>query len=116
MVCHGAFFVEGIFHIVPDRLFFAPKPAGEGNIEHQIHMPPALDHPEVVKLQPVIPVPEQVRAGLLQSVQFRVVGDHRIIMDHQMDIVGAQAPPFHLVDDVVAGQGILPMGSTKSKR
>ena len=44
----------------------------------------------------------------LDPVQFFVIGDHGIVVDHQMDAMAVQHLTLDVVDDGVARQHILP--------
>ena len=69
----------------------------------------ALDHPEIVEAQAAVLEPQQTGGLLLQPVALRVVGDDGIVVDHQMDVVAAQAFPLHIVDPLVTVQGVFPV-------
>ena len=58
--------------------------------------------------QPGIPALEQAEHPLAKPIQLRVVHHHRVIVNHQVHVVAAQALPLHVVDDLMAFQRILP--------
>ena len=109
MVGHGTFLVQFVFHKGADPLFLIPQAFRQRYIEDQIHVPAALDHAKIVKAQPLVPLPQQGFGFCPQPLKLRVVGDHGVIVDHQMDVVAAQTFPLHIVDDLVAFHGVFPM-------
>ena len=54
MIDHRAFPVQCLFQSTAELLAFRTQVAGQGHIEYQIHVPPSLDHPEIVKGQPLV--------------------------------------------------------------
>ena len=88
-------------------LFPAPKLQGQGHVKDQVGMAGAPDHPEIVEGQAAVLFLQEIGAFAAHPVELRVVGDHGVVVDHQMDVVAAQAFPFHVVDALVAVQGIV---------
>ena len=61
-----------------------------------------------MKADPGIPGLQQAQHFGLEPGQLRIVDDHGVIVDHQMDIVAAQALPLHVINQLVAVHGVLP--------
>ena len=101
--------VHALFHELPDLLLPAMQVRGTGHVKHQIHVFSALSHPEIMEVQPGVFLTQKPAHLLFQPVQLRIVHHHRVIMDHQMDVVAAQALPLHVVDQFMAFQGVLPV-------
>ena len=101
--------VQGVLQKAADFLFLRLQGKGNHHVEHQIDVPFALDHPEIMEGQPGIPALEQAEHPLAKPVQLRVVHHHRVIVNHQVHVVAAQALPLHIVDDLMAFQRILPV-------
>ena len=104
-ISHG---IELTFDRKADLLFPACQLRGQGHIENEIHVPPSRNHPEIVKAQPGILTGKKLGAQVLQPGQLRIIGDDGIVMDYQMNIVAAQAFPFHVIDELMAQHGIFP--------
>ena len=106
---HLVFFpVQSTFQFIANLPLPVSQIAGKGYVKDKIHVPLSLDHPEIVKGEPFILLLQQGLAALLQPLQLRIVGDHGIVVDHQMDIVAALAFPLHIIDEGMAFQGIFP--------
>ena len=108
IVGHGAALVEHRIQLPLQVLFSALQVRRKGYVENQVGMAGALDHPEIVDGHPLVGFQEEPGNPVPETVHLRVVGYHRVVMNHQMDVVAAQALPLHIVDQLMAVQGILP--------
>ena len=92
--------------MLPDVAFLFGKIAGQSHIENQIGMTCAPNHAEIVGGKAaVVGFQNCIHQGV-QSRQLRVISDHRIIVDHQLDTMAAEALPFHVVDEFMAQQWV----------
>ena len=69
----------------------------------------ALGQAKIVEGKPGVLLPQQFCHSLLAPGQFRIIHNHRVVVNDQVDIVTAQALTLHVIDALVAFQRVFPV-------
>ena len=101
-------FVQGLLQRGPDAVLLAPELGGQDDVEAQVQPVLLVAQAEVVDADVRVPHLQERLHQLLEAVELCVVGDERVIVDDQMDAQLFQAAPLHVVDQLMAGHGVLP--------